>query len=32
MNLSFAAVNLNGFVFYALYNSYGYFISKEQTG
>lgn len=32
MNLNFAAVNLNGFVLYALFNSYGYFVSNEQTG
>jgi cystinosin len=32
MNLNFAAVNLNGFLFYALFNSYGYFVEDLQTG
>jgi hypothetical protein len=32
MNLNFAAINLNGFVFYALFNAYGYFIDDTQSG
>jgi hypothetical protein len=26
------AMNLTGFTFYSLYNSYGYFVNSEQTG
>jgi len=29
MNFSFAAINLNGFLLYALYNTYGYFIDQS---
>jgi hypothetical protein len=32
MNFNFAAINLNGFLLYALYNLYGYFIDQKQTG
>ena len=32
MNFDFVAMNLTGFTFYSLYNSYGYFISDDQTG
>jgi cystinosin len=32
MNYDFVAMNLTGFIFYSLYNSYGYFVSSEQTG
>lgn len=32
MNLNFAAINLNGFVFYAMFNCYGFFIDNSQTG
>lgn len=32
MNLDFVAMNLTGFLFYSIYNSYGYFISSDQTG
>ena len=32
MNFDFVAMNLTGFTFYSLYNSYGYFISEDQTG
>lgn len=32
MNFDFVAMNLTGFTFYSLYNSYGYFINSEQTG
>lgn len=32
MNLNFAAINLNGFAFYALFNVFGYFIDDTQTG
>ncbi len=32
MNFDFVAMNLTGFLFYGIYNTYGYFISDEQTG
>jgi cystinosin len=32
MNFDFIAMNLTGFTFYSIYNSYGYFISEDQTG
>ncbi len=32
MNFDFVAMNLTGFVFYSLYNSYGYFVNSDQTG
>ena len=32
MNFDFVAMNLTGFTFYSLYNSYGHFISDDQTG
>ena len=32
MNFDFVAMNLTGFTFYSIYNSYGYFISEDQTG
>jgi hypothetical protein len=32
MNLNFVTVNLNGFLFYSLFNSYGYFVEDLQTG
>jgi hypothetical protein len=32
MNLDFVVMNLTGFLFYSIYNTYGYFISTEQTG
>lgn len=32
MNFDFVAMNLTGFVFYSLYNTYGYFINSDQTG
>lgn len=32
MNFDFVAMNLTGFVFYSLYNTYGYFIKSDQTG
>lgn len=32
MNFDFVAMNLTGFTFYSIYNSYGYFISDDQTG
>lgn len=32
MNFDFVAMNLTGFLFYSLYNSYGYFVNSEQTG
>ena len=32
MNFDFVAMNLTGFAFYSIYNSYGYFISDDQTG
>lgn len=32
MNFDFVAMNLTGFLFYGIYNTYGYFINDEQTG
>lgn len=32
MNLDFAILNLNGFLFYSIYTSYGYFITSDETG
>lgn len=32
MNFDFVAMNFTGFVFYSLYNTYGYFINSDQTG
>jgi cystinosin len=32
MNLDFVVMNLTGFLFYSIYNTYGYFINTEQTG
>jgi hypothetical protein len=32
MNLDFVVMNMTGFTFYSLYNSYGYFVNSEQTG
>lgn len=32
MNFDFVAMNLTGFTFYSLYNSYGYFFKNDQTG
>lgn len=32
MNFDFVAMNLTGFIFYSLYNSYGFFINSDQTG
>lgn len=32
MNFDFVAMNLTGFIFYSLYNTYGYFINSDQTG
>lgn len=32
MNFDFVAMNLTGFIFYSLYNTYGYFIKSDQTG
>ena len=32
MNFDFVAMNLTGFLFYSIYNTYGYFINSDQTG
>jgi hypothetical protein len=32
MNFDFVAMNLTGFLFYSIYNTYGYFIDDTQTG
>lgn len=32
MNFDFVGMNLTGFMFYSLYNSYGYFVNSDQTG
>ena len=32
MNFDFVGMNLTGFTFYSIYNSYGYFINTDQTG
>ena len=32
MNFDFVAMNLTGFLFYSIYNTYGYFVSQDQTG
>jgi hypothetical protein len=32
MNFDFVAMNLTGFLFYSIYNTYGYFIDDSQTG
>lgn len=32
MNFDFVAMNLTGFLFYGIYNTYGYFIDDTQTG
>ncbi len=32
MNFDFVAMNMTGFVFYSIYNTYGYFINSDQTG
>ena len=32
MNFDFVAMNLTGFTFYSIYNSYGHFINEDQTG
>ena len=32
MNFDFVAMNLTGFLFYGIYNTYGYFIDDSQTG
>lgn len=32
MNFDFVAMNLTGFIFYSMYNTYGYFIKSDQTG
>jgi cystinosin len=32
MNFDFVAMNLTGFLFYSIYNTYGYFVDDDQTG
>lgn len=32
MNFDFVAMNLTGFLFYSIYNTYGYFVNQDQTG
>lgn len=32
MNFDFVAMNLTGFLFYSIYNTYGYFVNTDQTG
>lgn len=32
MSMDFIALNLSSYLLYCLYNTYGYFISEEQTG
>ena len=32
MNFDFVAMNLTGFTFYSIYNTYGYFVNEDQTG
>jgi cystinosin len=32
MNFDFVAMNLTGFTFYSIYNTYGYFVNSDQTG
>lgn len=32
MNFDFVAMNLTGFLFYSIYNTYGYFVDDKQTG
>ena len=32
MNFDFVAMNLTGFLFYGIYNTYGYFVDSKETG
>lgn len=32
MNFDFVAMNLTGFLFYSIYNTYGYFVDSKETG